>query len=104
MGHLLKLPTDPRFTKDIMKSIWSVGKLQQRSVKGQASRRFAKVEAVAKQALTPGKAAAMKNALSYYVYQNPNPMAVNLQEGHAVRVGQMNIMRKFLSDLGHTAL
>ncbi|KAG0415055.1 hypothetical protein HPB47_007775 [Ixodes persulcatus] len=45
------------------------------------------------------------DALSYYVHQNPNPEAANLQEDHAVRVRQMNnIMTKFLWDFGRTVL
>uniref|UniRef100_V5H984 BEN domain-containing protein n=2 Tax=Ixodes ricinus TaxID=34613 RepID=V5H984_IXORI len=104
MTHLLKLPSDQRFTKDLMRCIWSIEDLQQRSVTGQASRRLAKLGAVAKQALTPRKVAAVKNALSYYIQHHPNPQAANLQEDHAVRVRQMNnIMTNFLSDLGRPA-
>lgn len=68
MRHLLKLPNDQRFTKDVMRYIWSVEELQQRSVTGQASRRLAKVGAVAKQAPTPRKVAAVKSKLYVLAY------------------------------------
>ncbi|XP_042144377.1 uncharacterized protein LOC115332453 isoform X3 [Ixodes scapularis] len=104
MTHLLKLPSDQRFTKDLMRCIWSIEELRQRSVTGQASRRLAKLGATAKQALTPRKVAAVKNALSYYINHHPNPEAANPQEDHAVRLRQINnTMTNFLSDLGRPA-
>ncbi|XP_040067441.3 uncharacterized protein LOC120840790 isoform X2 [Ixodes scapularis] len=104
MTHLLKLPSDQRFTKDLMRCIWSIEELRQRSVTGQASRRLAKLGAAAKQALTPRKVAAVKNALSYYINHHPNPEAANPQEDHAVRLRQINnTMTNFLSDLGRPA-
>ncbi|CAN7994841.1 unnamed protein product [Ixodes pacificus] len=103
MTHFLKLPSDQSFTKDFMRCIWSIEELQQRSVTSQASRRLSKLGAVAKQALTPRKVAAVKSKLST-PSTNPNPEAANLQEDHAVRVRQMNnIMTYFLSDLGRPA-
>ncbi|KAG0443115.1 hypothetical protein HPB47_015271 [Ixodes persulcatus] len=61
MRHLMKLPSDRRFTKDVMRCLWTAEQLQERSVTGQVSRRLVRSGGVAKQALTPRKVAAVKS-------------------------------------------
>ncbi|EEC04754.1 hypothetical protein IscW_ISCW003188 [Ixodes scapularis] len=61
MRPLMKLPSDRRFTKDVMRCLWTVEQLQERSVTGQVSRRLVRSGGVAKQVLTPRKVAAVKN-------------------------------------------
>ncbi|XP_042148988.1 uncharacterized protein LOC121837432 [Ixodes scapularis] len=101
MRHLMKLPSDRRFTKDVMRCLWTAEQLQERSVTGQVSRRLVRSGGVAKQALTPRKVAAVKNALQYYIMHHRNPDTPEEADDVSNRLACLNnIMTNFLSDLG----
>ncbi|KAG0415124.1 hypothetical protein HPB47_007706 [Ixodes persulcatus] len=61
MRNLMKLPSDRRFTKDVMRCLWTAEQLQERRVTAQVSRRLVRSGGVAKQSLTPMKVAAVKS-------------------------------------------